>query len=160
MTWYVAIVARAAHKSVERELALRDCASFYPRLKRWVTHARRKTARERPLLGQYVFAEIDKPNFDRISTIQGLRRFLTNTRGEPVPIPDDVVFNWRFKFLRGDFDLTKRAIPVGAIVRIASQQFEGELAIVTHVSRSKMLTVRTKTSRTTRTLRSQDVAPA
>lgn len=139
MSWFVAVVTAHGHRTVERQLALLGYPAFYPRLKRWVTHARTKVAAEKPLLGRYLFVEINDGEFGRVAAIDKLRSFLLNAEGAPAAIDEQVVWWWRSRYMRGEFDLTTRDIPIGALVRITEGEFAEQLAIVTGVHRGKIL---------------------
>jgi transcription antitermination factor NusG len=127
------VVDRHAHKLVEWRLASLGIAAFYPRLRRWVTHARNKVAAERPLLGQYLFVE-------GLARVDGLQVFLVSG-GEPAVIADEVVWDWRHRYMLGEFDLTVRSMPVGALVRIAEGEFAEQLARVSAVANGKVTIV-------------------
>ena len=140
MSWFVALVDRHSHGPVERSLASLGIPAFYPRLRRWVSHARSKVAAERPLLGPYLFTEVDRlADFHAARMVFGFRAFLVAVDGAPAVIADEVVFDFRERYMRGEFDLTVRNIPVGALVRVIEGEFAEQLAIVTGAQRGKVV---------------------
>jgi transcription antitermination factor NusG len=52
--------------------------TFYPKSRRWVSHARVRKAKETPVLGRYIFVEMDPENdqqsFHAIRNVNGIER--------------------------------------------------------------------------------------
>jgi transcription antitermination factor NusG len=138
VSWFVGIVGRGAHRVVERELAVLGVAAFYPRLRRWVTHARTKVAAERPLLDRYLFINVIDGQFGRLELVTGLRALLVSSDGAPAVIADEFVWGWRSRYMQGEFDLTVRDIPVGALVRIIEGEFADQVGRVVQSVRGRI----------------------
>lgn len=140
--WYCAITnpnceARAA-------LGLHEIGyrTFYPKVRRWVTHARVKQAKEKPLLGRYIFVEVDpksdQQSFYAVRAVNGVESLLstwqvtsTGTRFQPAPFCSDWVASMRERQMAGEWDATKGDIPIGARVRLMHGEFADQLATVT-----------------------------
>ncbi|BEV44783.1 transcription termination/antitermination NusG family protein [Afipia carboxidovorans] len=149
MTWYIAVTNPNCQRRAECELAALGYRAFWPKLKKWVSHARTKIAKEYPILGRYIFVEIPDGNFFRVRNVNGIEALLTDQDGEPAPIPDAVVWSFRERYMRGEWDFVsnetgwfalngrleqrRNPIPVGAIIRI----MEGEFADLMTVVRSR-----------------------
>jgi transcription antitermination factor NusG len=57
--WFCIVVEVGCHRRVRAMLADKGYRCFVPMKLVWVTHARVKQAKEKPLLGRYVFVELD-----------------------------------------------------------------------------------------------------
>jgi transcription antitermination factor NusG len=148
--WYCMTTATNLQKRVCDELYPLGYRTFYPRLKKWVSHARTRKAVERPLLSRYVFVEVDHPrqDFRTISQIYGVQGFI-GVAGTPRPFPQFWVTDFMERYLAGEWDevtpgkFQYRDIdgnlqirenggpPVGARVRIIEGEFNDLLATVT-----------------------------
>lgn len=130
-----------------------------------MSHARVKVAVEKPLLGPYMFVELPLPSTVAIAAVvDGLSGFLVNAFGVAVAVPDEVVFSFRERYMRGEFDVTMRAIPIGAIVRVLEGEFADLIARVTEVKRGRVTinvrgTLRTSTMRQTNVVAAEERAP-
>jgi transcription antitermination factor NusG len=165
MTWYVAITNPNCHRRAEAELAALGYRSFWPRLRKWVSHARTKTAKEYPILGRYMFVEVQanddgETDFWTPRNVNGIEAFVTYTNAdgfpEPVPVPSRIVTELIARYMQGEWDYVanetgefmdqatgeiltrKNPIPVGAIVRIMEGEFANTLAIVRNQARGKL----------------------
>ena len=120
--------------------------TFYPKIRRWVSHARVKTAKERPLLGRYIFVEVDQPLFDargrqvyeplqsfgEVRGVNGIEGFVSNP--DPVRIPSAFVEHFRERYMRGEWDeVANGPLPLGARIRIVEGEFNDMLATVTKI---------------------------
>lgn len=116
--------------------------SFYPKVRRWVTHARTKQAKERPLLGRYIFVEVDPKNdqqsFYAVRAVNGVESILSSwqqtargPRFEPAEFSTDWVDSMRLRQMAGEWDATRGDIPIGARVRLMQGEFADQLATVT-----------------------------
>lgn len=108
--------------------------TFYPKVRRWVSHARVRVAKERPLLGRYVFVEVDQPrqSFGAVRAVNGIEGFVANP--DPVQIPARFVQRFRERYMAGEWDeVAANAIPIGARIRIVEGEFNDMLATVTKV---------------------------
>ena len=140
--WYCAITnpncqARAA-------LGLHEIGyrTFYPKVRRWVTHARTKQAKDKPLLGRYIFVEVDPENdqqsFYAVRAVNGIETLLSSwqetrfgARVQPAPFCSDWVASMRLRQMAGEWDATRGDIPIGARVRLMQGEFADQLATVT-----------------------------
>lgn len=147
MTWYIAITNPNCQRRAEAELAALGYSSFWPRLKKWVSHARTKKAKEYPVLGRYMFVEIPDGDFWTVRNVNGIEAMVTNETGSPQRIPAEAVWAFRERYLKGEWDfvanetgeflnekgeteIRRNKIPLGAIVRIMEGEFANMLAIV------------------------------
>ncbi len=122
-----------SHRQVENALAAIGYRVFLPKLKRWVSHARVKKAVERPLLGRYMFVEVDYPrqSFGPLMAARGVEAIISSA-GTPWPMPRAEVEDLLHRYMAGEFDEVARVpIPVGARVAIVEGEFENWLATVT-----------------------------
>jgi transcription antitermination factor NusG len=106
--------------------------TFYPKVRRWVSHARVKTAKEKPLLGRYIFVEVDHPrqSFGLVRTVNGIESIVSNP--DPVQIPRRMVEGFRLRQMAGEWDeVANGNLPVGARIRIVEGEFNDMLATVT-----------------------------
>lgn len=143
MTWYVAITNPNCHRRAEAGLAALGYQSFWPKLKKWVSHARTKVAKEYPILGRYLFVEIPDGAFGAVRNVNGIEAFVVDGSGTPAPIPDSIVWSFRRRYLRGEWDFVNETamldgegqprqnpIPQGALVRIMEGEFADMLTVV------------------------------
>jgi transcription antitermination factor NusG len=130
--WFCLVVEPGCHRQVENHLAAIGYRPFFPKVKRWVSHARVKKAAERPLLGRYLFVEIDFPrqSFSPVMAARGVEAIISSG-GTPWPMPRREVDNLFDRYLSGEFDEVKRGFPVGARVAIVAGEFENWIATVT-----------------------------
>lgn len=130
MTWYVGLVNPNCHRRAEAGLAAIGYQSFWPRLRKWVSHARTKVAREYPILGRYMFVEIPDGEFYAVRSVNGIESLLTGDNGAPASIPPEIVWAFRERYMAGEWDLVSRNIPAGALVRIMEGEFANLLTVV------------------------------
>lgn len=128
--------------------------TFLPKVKRWVSHARVRTVRERPLLGRYVFVEVDigddtAQSFGAVKGVNGVES-MVSVCGEPCVIPRHFVDGFLRRYLDGEWDFVTQQpvrivrsdgsievrdnepIPRGARVKIMEGEFADMLATVTN----------------------------
>ncbi|MBR0868918.1 hypothetical protein JQ633_01000 [Bradyrhizobium tropiciagri] len=140
--WYCAVTnpncqARAA-------LGLHEIGyrTFYPKVRRWVTHARVKQAKDKPLLGRYIFVEIDPKNdqqsFYAVRAVNGIEAILSSwqqtARGmsiQPAPFSSEWIASMRIRQMAGEWDETKGTVPIGARIKLMEGEFADRLATVT-----------------------------
>lgn len=147
--WYVAVTNRNCQ--ARAALGLHDLGyrSFYPKVRRWVSHARVKTAKEKPLLGRYIFVEVDRKmqSFGAARNVNGIEGFVSNP--DPVRVPTDYVRRLRERYMDGEWDFVRQEpcpfrnakdeeeirvnppIPIGARIRLMEGEFADMLATVT-----------------------------
>jgi len=141
MTWFVALVNPNCHRRVESGLAAIGYQSFWPKLRKWVSHARTKVAKEYPILGRYVFVEIPDAEFYAVRNVNGIEGLLVGFNGAPAPIPHEIVWAFRDRYMAGEWDMVtnvsadgeldlKKRIPIGALIRIMEGEFADLLTIV------------------------------
>lgn len=144
MSWYVAITNPNCHRRAEAGLAQLGYRAFWPKLRKWVSHARVKVPKEYPILGRYLFVEIPDGNFYAVRNVHGVEALLTTDSGAPAEVLPEQVYDFRERYMAGEWDFVagetgefmdaetgeiitrKNPIPIGARVRI----MEGELANV------------------------------
>jgi transcription antitermination factor NusG len=154
-SWYIAITNPNCQRRAENELAALGYASFWPKLRRWVSHARVKVAKEYPVLGRYMFVEVPDGNFWKIRNVNGIEALITNQDGAPLSIPWQVVWGFRERYLQGEWDFVinetglfineqgeyearKNRIPVGAIIRIMEGEFANMLGVIRERTRGQL----------------------
>lgn len=157
MSWFVAITNPNCHRRAEAELAALGYRSFWPKLRKWVSHARTKQAKDYPILGRYMFVELEpneegETDFWTPRNVNGIEAFVTFTNdegfAEPMPVPERIVLALIARYLQGEWDFVanetgefmdpvtgeiasrKNPIPVGAIVRIMEGEFANTLTVV------------------------------
>jgi transcription antitermination factor NusG len=130
--WFCAIVKANRHKRAELDLGQLGFRSFYPRSRKWTSHARVKTAKEFPILGRYIFVEIDYPRqsfltVDQVIYIDGLIK----NQGTAIPFPSHWIEGLLMRYMAGEWDeIANGKIPVGARIRIVEGEFQDQLATV------------------------------
>jgi transcription antitermination factor NusG len=148
MNWYIAITNPNCHRRAEAGLAAIGYPSFWPKLRKWVSHARTKVAKEYPILGRYLFVEIPDREFFAVRNVNGVEGLLVGDSGAPAKIPPEIVWRFRERYMRGEWDFVTNEtgeffdyekgeivvrtnpIPTGAIVRIMEGEFADMLAVI------------------------------
>ncbi len=131
--WYCAVVRPNAHRAAELDLAQMGFRSFYPKSRRWISHARVKRAKERPILGRYLFVEVDHPrqSFNSVSSLFDIESMVSNL-GNPTPFPSHWVEKMLCRYIAGEWDeVTHGKLPVGARIKIIEGEFAEQYATVT-----------------------------
>lgn len=158
-SWYLATTETNRLSAAIHELYALGFRTFVPKLRKWVSHARVRKAVERPLLGRYLFVEIDHPrqSFHTVASVRGVDGLISNP--DPLPVPAHWVDSLRMRYMAGEWDFvrTDQARPVfelvkgedgvwretivrfepneplsiGARVRIVEGEFEDQLATIT-----------------------------
>lgn len=132
--WYCAVVRPCRHHRAELELQRLGFRTFYPRTRKWISHARVKRAEERPILGRYLFVEVDHPDrsFHDVTAIFDVEYLVSSsTEGRPSPFPSRLVEGFMARYMAGEFDeVAKGKIPVGARIRIMEGEFQDAYATV------------------------------
>lgn len=116
--------------------------SFYPKVRRWVSHARTKQAKDKPLLGRYIFVEVDPKNdqqsFYAVRAVNGVETVLSSWRQtrlgekyEPAEFSTGWIESMRLRQMAGEWDETRGDVPIGARVRLMQGEFADMLATVT-----------------------------
>lgn len=147
MSWYIAITNPNCHRRAEAGLAAIGYRAFWPKLRKWVSHARTKVAKEYPILGRYVFVEVPDHNFYAVRAINGVEGLVKGCDGEPAKIPADVVWSFHDRHAAGEWDFVanetgefvnedgelvtrKNRIPAGALVRIMEGEFADLMTVI------------------------------
>lgn len=131
MAWYIAVTNPNCHRRAESGLASLGYAAFWPKCKKWASHARVKIAKEYPILGRYLFVEIPDQNFWAVRGVDGIEALLTGDDGAPAPVHEQIIWDFRERYLNGEWDyVAKGKLPIGAKVRIMEGEFEDLLTVV------------------------------
>lgn len=155
--WYCIVTNPNCQRRAEAGLAELGYRVFWPRVKRWVSHSRTKTAKERPLLWTYLFVEIEDKAFGPVHTVDGVERFV-EVGGHPVTIPRAWVEHTLHRYLRGEWDYvtpevyflddagkwqvrTNDRVPIGARIRVMEGEFANVLAKVIDYEKGKRLKI-------------------
>lgn len=129
--WYIAITNPNCHRRAEAELAALGYRAFWPKLRKWVNHARVKKAKEYPILGRYLFVQVHDQNFWRVRSVNGVEALLTGDSGAPAEARNDEVMDFERRYHAGEWDfVTKGLLPIGARVRIIEGEFANMLVTV------------------------------
>jgi len=151
MSWYCAVTNPNCHRRAESGLAEIGYRAFWPKLRKWVSHARTKVAKEYPILGRYLFVEIHDGNFWAVRNVNGVECLLTDETRAPAIVAEWLVWQFHERYMRGEWDFVanetgefvgedgelisrKNPIPVGARVKI----MEGEFADLLVTIRSRV----------------------
>lgn len=144
MTWYVAITNPNCHRRAESELASLGYRAFWPKLRKWVSHARTKVPKEYPILGRYLFVEVPPGgDFWTVRAVNGIEAVVTATNEdgdqEPLPVPYEVVLGFMCRYHSGEWDyVSKDIIPIGARVQIIEGEFAKQLVTIIGRRRGKL----------------------
>ena len=131
MSWYIAITNPNCQRRAENGLAAIGYRVFWPRLRKWVSHARTKQAKEYPVLGRYVFVEIPDAEFFAVSRVNGIEGLVKGFDGAPATIPPEIVWAFRDRYMAGEWDMvSKGKIPIGGLVRIMEGEFANLMTVV------------------------------
>jgi transcription antitermination factor NusG len=145
--WYVAITNPNCHRRAEGGLADLGYRAFWPKLKKWVSHARTKVPKEYPILGRYLFVDVPDGNFWAVRNVNGIEGLITDQSGAPALIPERIVWQFRERYMRGEWDFVanetgefidekgnpttrRNPIPVGARIQIMEGEFADFLTTV------------------------------
>jgi len=154
-TWYIAITNPNCHRRAESGLSDLGYQAFWPKMRRWVSHARTKVPKEYPILGRYLFVEIPDRNFWAARNVNGIEALLTGDDRAPAAVPETIVWGFRDRYMRGEWDFVANEtgqflndqgelemrinpIPVGARIRIMEGEFADLLTTVRSRSRGKL----------------------
>jgi transcription antitermination factor NusG len=159
MTWYIAITNPNCHRRAEAGLADLGYRAFWPKLRKWVSHARTKVPKEYPILGRYMFVEIPDGNFYAARSVNGIEALLTGDDRAPAKVPETVVHGFRERYMLGEWDyvtnetgefmdqetgemiVRRNPIPIGARVRIMEGEFANMLAVIRGKEKGKLKTL-------------------
>lgn len=131
MTWHIATVNPNCHRRAEVELASLGYRAFWPKLRKWVSHARTKVPKEFPILGRYLFIDVHDGNFWAVRQVNGIEGLLTNEIGNPMAVNAADVMAFQLRYHAGEWDqVANERIPVGARVRVLKGEFARLLIVV------------------------------
>ena len=143
--WFCVTTNPNCQKRASMELYSLGFRAFTPMVRKWASHARVKKAVERPILGRYVFVEVDHPNqsFGSVRNVNGVEMILSGVLPDrtwgPLPFPSHWVEGLLIRYLAGEWDeVAKGDIPVGARVRIIEGEWDNQLATVTNRKHGKL----------------------
>ncbi|WNV09969.1 transcription termination/antitermination NusG family protein [Tardiphaga sp. 709] len=154
MTWYIAVTNPNCQRRAELELASLGYRAFWPKLRRWVSHARTKKAKEYPVLGRYMFVEIPDGNFYAVRKVNGIEALIADETGRAVAVPPETIWRLKERYLNGEWDFVRRdckrpvygllrgkqiivdweenkPMPIGAKIMVVVGEFEDMLATIT-----------------------------
>lgn len=112
MAWYIAITNPNCHRRAENGLAGLGYQAFWPKCRKWASHARVKVAKEYPILGRYLFINVPDGNFYAVRGVDGIESLLTGDDRAPVAIPETTVWDFRERYLAGEWDFIRERRPV------------------------------------------------
>lgn len=139
MTWYIAITNPNCHRRAEAELASLGYRAFWPKLRKWVSHARTKVPKEYPILGRYLFVEIHDQDFWTVRNVNGIEGLLTGDLGAPVPVARSDVMEFEMRYHAGEWDFVSSGqIPSGARVQIIEGEFANKIVTIVGKERGKL----------------------
>lgn len=167
MTWYIAITNPNCQRRAEMELASLGYRTFWPKMRKWVSHARTKKAKEYPVLGRYLFVEIPDHNFYTVRSVNGIEALITDETGRAAAVSSEAVWRLKERYLNGEWDFVRRdckrpvygllkgktghadkqvvvdwernlPMPVGARIEVVVGEFEDMLATITSRAGSKV----------------------
>jgi transcriptional antiterminator RfaH len=105
MRWYAVHTRPASEAKAAEHLRRQGYEAYLPRHRRWVRHARRRSAALRPLFPRYLFVAIDRERMawrPVLSTV-GVAGMVCGG-GEPMPVPEGIVALLHERERAGDFD--------------------------------------------------------
>lgn len=133
MIWVCGITTPTGAMLAEDDLRRGGYEVVMPLHRRWTRHARQLKAVSRPLLGRYIFVEVNTKILGHEEAIYAARG-MDSIIGR-VPTRDVKRLRWRY--IRGDFDeVTNDPLPVSARVVIVAGEWEERIAIITGKSKS------------------------
>lgn len=146
--WYIAMTNPNCHRRAEGGLADLGYRAFWPKHRKWVSHARTKVAKEYPILGRYLFVEVPDGNFYAVRAVNGIEGLLTGDDNAPARVSEDIVWSFHDRYMRGEWDFVTNEtgefmdhetgelktrhnrIPAGARIRIMEGEFADMLTTV------------------------------
>ena len=130
--WYCVVTRSNQQSRAVHELGSHGFRAFYPKARKWASHARVKRAVDRPVLGRYVFVEVDHPrqSFATVRDCRAIESLLSNL-GSPVAFPSHWIEGLLQRYLAGEWDeVAKGKMPIGARIRIIEGEFNDMCATV------------------------------
>lgn len=141
--WFCGIASPGCEKRAQDGCEERGYRTLVLWTRQWVNRSNRRVVSARPVLGRYIFIEVDYPRqgFGPLRDVRGLTEVL-NVGGFPKPMPRETVEGFLLRQLTGEWDaVTNEGIPLRARVMVVEGQFAGTLATVMNAKRN-LLTVK------------------
>lgn len=118
--WFVIVTNIGCQVRAQLGLEASGYRTFLAHKTVWVSHARIRKMKRKPLLDRYLFVEIDpnRQSFEAVRQTNGVESILTD-RGYPAIVPRAWVEELLLRQLRGEFDFaSKEQLPPNAMVEI------------------------------------------
>lgn len=148
--WYCAVTNPNCLRRAELGLSSVGVRNFTPKIRKWSTLGRFRRPVEQPVLGRYIFVELDYPaqSFGLVRNTPGIESLITN-QGQPVAIPSYWVEDMMRRYLAGEWDFVRQdqvefrnylgfierrtndPLSIGDRIRIMTGEFDDMLAFVT-----------------------------
>jgi transcriptional antiterminator RfaH len=126
ITWYAAYTHPGAETKAHEHLLRQGYATYLPRYRRWVRHARKGAQVLRPLFPRYLFVGVDRltQRWRPIRSTAGVVGLVTGAE-EPVPVAPEIIETLRRRQGEGAFDLVSAAqrLRDGDLVRVTEGPF-------------------------------------
>jgi transcriptional antiterminator RfaH len=108
LAWYVVYCNINCEVRAQQGLAALGFKTYLPRLRKWIKHARKREAVDRPLFTRYLFVgfDINRDAWFPIRTTSGVERVLCRD-GVPESVPAVVIEQLMAAQRMGRFDLTR-----------------------------------------------------
>lgn len=156
MQWYCIVTNPNCQRRAQAGLIDRGYRAFYPQTRRWVKHARQRKAKDYPLLGRYLFVEVDyheqsEQSFGEVRTVDGVESFLS-IGNKPLVMPREWVERAMQRYISGEWDFVRQEpvmvngelrrnppMPLGALVAVMEGEFANMLAVLTARKNGKVV---------------------
>lgn len=120
--WYTLYTKPFAEQQVSEALRVRGFEVFLPTLTVW--RARRRQYEREPLFPCYCFVRLDWDHvgLSNVNWLPGLR-WIVQTEGQPIPIPEDIIYHLRDRSHEANGTATRRFTP-GEQVRVLEGPYQ------------------------------------
>lgn len=135
--WFVVVTNIGCQVRAQLGLEAAGYRTYLAHRTVWVTHARMRKLKRKPLLDRYLFVEVDpnKQSFETIRQTDGVESLLTD-RGIPSAVPRSWVEELLLRQLRGEFDFaTQEGLPKNAVVEIVEGIHESLRGVLMSIGR-------------------------
>jgi transcription antitermination factor NusG len=135
--WYVITTNPGCQVRAQLGLAAAGYRTFLAQYTAWVTHARIRKMKRKPLLNRYLFVEVDpnRQSFETIRCTNGVESILTIS-GVPMAVPSAWVEELIVRQLRGEFDYASReSMPQYAVVEVVEGINESLRGVLMNIGR-------------------------
>jgi transcriptional antiterminator RfaH len=126
ITWYAAYTQPNAEAKAGEHLERQGYATYLPRYRRWVRHARKRALVLRPLFPRYLFVGVDRltQRWRPIRSTVGIVGLVTSAE-EPMAVAPEIIETLRRRQGEGAFDLLSPAqrLRGGDLVRVTEGPF-------------------------------------